>query len=357
MSEKTCKLCGKVHSENVGTHVFTESLIRLNFNPSGKRNDKEAIFEISTNKIGVDYLGRSVLPEEKEEILNSIQAKEVADDSWSNPYIDNDLVCRSCEKRFGHIESYFISNVFNKLLKSNSAYTFKNNEEQQVSTLFFLINIWRASESQFPNFSFSHSFKETLGSLLNEILSFENNVSQTILNYSQNSHKLDSFNFKPYFLQMDESDDPTTNTIVADTINNPHIFLFSRFLIISSEDIPNMITFPEYLPISKEQFISDLESKPNCIDKISNDVRKNLNLTFALRAWQESVDKAHEKLRLMLGQKFNYATSYNDHIQLQRCIESTIANGAFISHDVLINCAAVVSQSIIKNLFTSLYKK
>ncbi|MBK8624783.1 MAG: hypothetical protein IPN86_04170 [Saprospiraceae bacterium] len=350
MSKKTCKLCGKVHSENVGSHVFTESLIRLNFNPSGKRNDKEAIFEISTKKIGVDYLGRSVLPEEKEEILNSIQAKEAADDSWSNPYIDNDLVCRSCEKRFGHIESYFISNVFNKLLKSNTAYTFKNNEEQQVSTLFFLINIWRASKSQFPNFSFSHSFKETLGSLLNEILSSENNVSQTILNYSQHSHKLDSFSFKPYFLQMDESDDPTTNTIVADNLVNPHIFLFSRFLIISTEDLTNMISFPEYLPISNQRFLTDLEVNQNSIDIISNEERKNLNLTFALRAWQESVDKAHETLRLMLSQKFNYTTTTTDHAQLQQCIESKIVNGTFISHDVLSNCAAVVAKSILDRL-------
>lgn len=347
MSEKTCKLCGKVHSENVGSHIFTESLIRLNFNPSGKRNDKEAIFEISTKKIGVDYLGRSVLPEEKEEILNSIQAKEAADDSWSNPYIDNDLVCRSCEKRFGHIESYFISNVFNKLLRSNTAYTFKNNEEQEVSTLFFLINIWRASESQFPNFSFSLSFKETIGSLLNEILSFENNVSQTILNYSKHSHKFDPFSFKPYFLQMDESDDPTTNTIVADNLVNPHIFLFSRFLIISTEDLTSMISFPEYLPISKEQFISDLERKQHCIDSISNEERKNLNLTFALRAWQESIDKAHEILRLMLIQKFNYTTTTTDHAQLQQCIESKIVNGAFISHDILINCAIAISENIL----------
>lgn len=147
---------------------------------------------------------------------------------------------------------------------------------------------------------------------------------------------------------MDESDAPSTNTIVADILDNPHIFLFSRFLIISTEDLPNMISFPEYLPISNQRFLTDLEVNQNSIDIISNEERKNLNLTFALRAWQESVDKAHETLRLMLIQKFNYITTTTDHAQLQQCIESKIVNGAFISHDILINCAITITFLIIE---------
>ncbi len=63
MSGKTCKLCGKVHSENVGSHIFTESLIRSAFNNDGKksRGDNEIIVEISLNKIDFDYFGANVL--------------------------------------------------------------------------------------------------------------------------------------------------------------------------------------------------------------------------------------------------------------------------------------------------------
>ena len=60
-----CKLCKTNDLDNVGSHILTESIIRTALNQEGytKREDKEIIFEISPDKVGLDYFGSAVQPE------------------------------------------------------------------------------------------------------------------------------------------------------------------------------------------------------------------------------------------------------------------------------------------------------
>lgn len=345
MNTKICNLCGISHSERVGSHIFTESLIRANFNvgSSQKRSDKELIFSISSKNIGLDFLGRAVLPEELE---NNLYINPDNIGILDNPYINYDLVCRECEKRFNHIETYFISKIYSELLSKNSNYEFKAVEEKIISDLFFLLNIWRAAISNFENFNISASAKKSLGKFLNEVLSNSNDVQESIKNY--NNNLVTNFNYVAYFFEMNKDEDPSTNAIFADTTLNPVILLLSRFLIICSEDLSGLKDFPTNIPISKNRFVEDVNSDLKIISSFSNDERRATFLSYSLRAWQESVDKAHETLNKMMFEKFNYSTTVQDHENLQLCIQETIQNGDKISHEILINCAAFVSQNILR---------
>lgn len=345
MNTKICNLCGISHSERVGSHIFTESLIRANFNAdcSTKRSDKELIFSLSSKKIGLEHVGRGVLPEQLENNPFVNSENIIITD---NPYINFDLVCRACEKRFNHIETYFISKIYNELIDKNSSYSFKSIDEKIITDLFFLINIWRAAVSDFENLNISPSAKDSLGEYINIVLSKSNDIQESIANYKSKSQTI--IKFLPYFLEMKKDEDPSTNAIFADTTLNPVILLLSRFLIICSEDLSSLKDFPTNIPISKNRFVEDVNSDLKIISSFSNDERRATFLSYSLRAWQESVDKAHETLNKMMFEKFNYSTTVQDHENLQLCIQETIQNGDKISHEILINCAAFVSQNILR---------
>jgi len=169
MSNKTCKLCGKVHSEKVGSHIFTESLIRSAFNNKGKksRSDSEVIGEISLNKIDFDYFGSNVLPEKRAEILGREQTDDEIEATSINAFINHDLVCRQCEISFNPIETYFMSNVYTKLQNvsmdiAERGFYELSSFEFYVSNLMIQLNVWRASASKFNDWSLDDKTEKSL---------------------------------------------------------------------------------------------------------------------------------------------------------------------------------------------------
>ena len=111
--DNKCKLCKQNDLEDVGSHIFTESIIRTALNEDGytKRADKELMFEISVNKVGLDFFGSAIQPDKIEEITGMPVTEELIAGN-ENEIINKELVCRECEKRFNPIETAFAQDIY-----------------------------------------------------------------------------------------------------------------------------------------------------------------------------------------------------------------------------------------------------
>jgi hypothetical protein len=152
-----CKLCLKNDLQDVGSHIFPDSLIRGAIYEDGetKRGDFETIFEIGETEANAKFFGSSVLPEMREKLLGHEQTEEEIQATNKNPFIDTGLVCWQCERSFGPVEASFKSLIYDRIVDEKAklvnqgtlAYHLFREDEYYLALLLVLINAWRASAS------------------------------------------------------------------------------------------------------------------------------------------------------------------------------------------------------------------
>lgn len=247
-----CKLCYKEIKEEVRSHIFTESLIRLALNDEGvtKRVDKEVIYDVSGNKIGLSYFGSSILPERFKEITG----REIKDEDIEgniNPIINTELVCHQCEKLFNPIETEFIQNVYSKIIKRKNEDLKEDrcefvsfNDMGVLGQLFVIINIWRASASRYENWNLESDEEEIIRAYLNTVL--DGTLEGTIAKANSNIEMIKNFHFAlNYFIQGDSIH--SSNVVFIDLPRNPYLIMLNRLMItfdfnpISSDKLPPRI--------------------------------------------------------------------------------------------------------------------
>ncbi|RTY89525.1 hypothetical protein EKL32_22570 [Flavobacterium sp. GSN2] len=256
-----CKLCQDNPLENVGSHIFTESIIRTALNQDGytKREDKELIYEISIDKIGLDFFGSGVLPEKIEEITGKQLSDEEIEQN-KNPFINRNLVCRKCERKFGPIESEFTSKIYSKILKKNNEelnydtcnyISFEN--EKWLALQFVIINVWRASASNYNDWKLNTEQEEYLREFI--LLTADKDIESIIKKTVENKDRIKHFNFVlNYFIQKFEN--LSENGVLIDTWENPFFILLNRLSLIFDFIPLNEIKLPELLKeIIDENFI------------------------------------------------------------------------------------------------------
>jgi len=232
-----CKLCQTNKLENVGSHIFTESIIRTALNEEGftKREDKELIYEISTEKIGLDYFGNGVLPEKLQEILGKkVSEKDI--DKNKNPFINRELVCRSCEKKFGPIETSFVQNIYAKILKkkddeleSDSCNYVSFANQKLLGIQFAIINIWRASASNYDNWKLEDEDEIYLRQFI--LKTAASDIQTIIENTLENIKEIERFDFAlNYFISSGEQ--LSDNGVLIDNSEDPYFILLNRLSII-----------------------------------------------------------------------------------------------------------------------------
>ncbi len=232
-----CKLCKTNDLDNVGSHILTESIIRTALNQEGytKREDKEIIFEISLDKVGLDYFGSAVQPEVIEDIIGKSISEELITAN-DNSLIDRALLCRECEKYFSFIESDFVEKVYsnivrkaqNELLKDSCNFI-EYNGLRALSLVFVLINIWRVSATTNEEWKLTEGEEENIRSYLHNIKGKD--AQEILAKAKEHLEEIKSFRFIiSYFIQ--EAENLTENGVVIDPCVNPYFFLLNRLSII-----------------------------------------------------------------------------------------------------------------------------
>ena len=247
-----CKLCQNNPLENVGSHIFTESIIRTALNQDGytKREDKEIIYEISPERIGIDFIGSGVLPEK----IQQITGKQLSDDDIEqnkNPFINRNLVCRKCERRFGHVESEFLRKIYSNIIKKNNADLKKDTcnyisfeHEKWLALQFVIINVWRASASNYSDWKLDLNHEEYLRKFI--LSTADDNVESIINKTIENKDNIKHFHFVlNYFIQ--ESENLTENGVLVDSWENPYFILLNRLSLIFDFVPFNEMKLPELL--------------------------------------------------------------------------------------------------------------
>nr|WP_321231287.1 hypothetical protein [uncultured Psychroserpens sp.] len=272
-----CKLCKTKDLEDVGSHIFTESIIRTALNEDGftKRADKELIFEISVNKVGLDFFGSAIQPEKIEEITG----KPVTDEQIAgneNEIINKNLVCRDCEKRFNPIETAFVQEIYSKIVKKSNEELKKDTcnyiafeDKKLIALQFVIINVWRASASKYDNWKLTDEQEEYLRSFIDKTLIGD--LNSIIEKTKEFIEDINDFDFAlNYFIQDEER--LSDNGILIDNSVNPYFILLNRLSIIfdfkriTSDEIPEFLT-------------SIIEDNVACIisSQLENELRIGIN--------------------------------------------------------------------------------
>lgn len=288
-----CKLCQNNPLENVGSHIFTESIIRTALNQDGytKREDKEIIYAISAEKIGIDYIGSGVLPEKIEEITG----KQLSDDELDqnkNPFINRNLVCRNCERRFGPVESEFSRKIYSKIVKKNNEELKKDTcnyisfeQEKWLALQFVIINVWRASASNYSDWKLNPEHEEYLRQFI--LLTADDNIETIIAKTIENKNNISQFHFVlNYFIQ--KSENLTENGVLIDTWENPYFILLNRLSLIFDFVPLHGMKLPELLnDIIDKNFmciISNFENDELRIGINTDEQRKELYYRASVKA-------------------------------------------------------------------------
>lgn len=288
-----CKLCQNNPLENVGSHIFTESIIRTALNQDGytKREDKEIIYKISPERIGIDFIGSGVLPEK----IQQITGKQLSDDEIEqnkNPFINRNLVCRKCESRFGHVESEFLRKIYSNIVKKNNAdlkkYTcnyisFKH--EKWLALQFVIINVWRASTSNYSDWKLDLNHEEYLRQFI--LSTADDNIESIINKTIENKDNIKHFHFVlNYFIQ--ESENLTENGVLVDTWENPYFILLNRLSLIFDFVPFNEMKLPELLnDIIDKNFMCIIPSSESAELRLginSDEQRKELYYRVSVKA-------------------------------------------------------------------------
>lgn len=247
-----CKLCLNNPLENVGSHIFTENIIRTALNQDGytKRENKEIIYQISADKIGIDFIGSGVLPEK----IQQITGRQLSDDEIEqnkNPFINKNLVCRKCEMRFGYVESEFSRKIYSKIVKKSNAELKKDTcnyisfeHEKWLALQFVIINVWRASASNYCDWKLDREHEEYLRQFI--LSTADDSVESIITKTIENKDNIKHFHFVlNYFIQ--ESENLTENGVLIDTWENPYFILLNRLSLIFDFVPLNVMKLPELL--------------------------------------------------------------------------------------------------------------
>jgi len=325
-----CKLCKKNALENVGSHIFTESIIRTALNQDGytKRQDKELIYEISIDKIGLDFFGNGILPEKIEAITGKELSEEEIEQN-KNPLINRNLVCRKCEKQFGPIESEFTSKIYSKIVRKNNDELKKDTcnyisfeNEKWLALQFVIINVWRASASNYNDWKLHAEQEEYLRQFI--LLTTDDNIESIINKTIENREKIKHFNFVlNYFIQ--KSENLSENGVLIDTGENPYFILLNRLSLIFDFTSLNHAKLPMLVnDIIDKNFsciIPNIESDELRIGINSDEQRTELYYRVSLKAAKDILRNIDRVFIDTHKYTFGFPPPFNSMVYFKKSIE------------------------------------
>ncbi len=162
----TCKLCLTQEANKKGSHIVPHFLLKRVENIKGKSaRDFElgfAIGEFDTES----YFGRSVPPENLEEVFGEINDEEIQ--ANKHPLVVDHFFCASCEERFSKVESEYA-----KTMETFADGVYESGVNGAVAILFWATVIWRMSINKKSGVFLNDDENEVLRQLLDKFLTHD----------------------------------------------------------------------------------------------------------------------------------------------------------------------------------------
>ncbi len=356
--ENKCKLCLEADLENVGSHVFTDAIIRSAVYIEGKlkRGDYEAVGSLSYKELGFSYFGASVLPEVREAILGHKQTDEEIEATSDNPFINREIVCRSCERSFVPIEQEFVKRIYNRILDSDNFSeegVFESSEEDYLLMyVFLLINIWRASTAKYNDWCLDPGYEELMRSYLYPVL--QQPTTKDMLNKARESMDIIScFQFAVFALDQTEGL-PSENAILIDYTSEPYMFLLNRLMIVFSSNCFDTIGPPasisDYVSAGDLMMLSSSHDALK-VKLISQQNRLSILRHFYMGRWDDLVQHTKNILSYAYNRFTGSQLPLELYEELDRRIAEFIKQGGQASPEALINLSALILQDALKDYF------
>ena len=225
-----CNICGVNKATQTGSHIHPFSLVREVTNFRGeKKRDKELVFSLSTERQGLIYQGRSILPEKLEQVDQHLQALEV---SPSNFLVSDNILCPICESKLSIVESYFAEKVLNHLENSNifnvrDDIKTSDNINLNYIRIFVLSLFFRSWIVEGEKIASKKNY-EQVKSLLNKALK---NVTNNIKQIDESLVALNNYNF---LVIHTEKLDEISNGLIGNQAQskNSHACIIGRYIFI-----------------------------------------------------------------------------------------------------------------------------
>lgn len=221
---KKCALCLSRNADKKGSHYVPHFLISSVFSSNGsKERDKEISFRLGSKHVDM-FVGRSVLPEEVEDVLG----RELTDDeleSNTHHHTRDFFICTPCENRFSVLESYYSIAEKKQVRKDDYAI---NPINGGISMLFWISVIWRWSVIGDGGYQMSVKDEKKLRHILN--LCLGNNEEELLLNIEKYKHLMSDMQ---YLLLFNDGERPASESLVIAHPRHrlPYSFSINRYVV------------------------------------------------------------------------------------------------------------------------------
>ncbi|MBK7668786.1 MAG: hypothetical protein IPJ32_16490 [Sphingobacteriaceae bacterium] len=171
----TCKLCNNPADQD-NSHIIPFSLIKSMVTPDEKkRTEKDVTFDLTSTGAVQFYFGRELIGDKIEELLGrEMTEKEIEQND--NPFTIDNLICTTCEKKLGRLESLYAKSIVPKVSQLNGGASSSLELDETDSLLlkaFFYSIVWRLGESKYNNYILHESILSKLSTILKNVLSLD----------------------------------------------------------------------------------------------------------------------------------------------------------------------------------------
>ncbi|HUW06230.1 MAG TPA: hypothetical protein VMW01_08205 [Williamwhitmania sp.] len=263
----SCKLCNITGANETGSHLLTAWLIASAFDNERRGRDYEIIYKIDNEPFNFPYFGRSVPPEKIEQNIGR-ELHESEKDTQKNMFVEDNIFCKTCEKRLKTIEDAFLNKVHNNLNKEkikNEANKFNNCKELKdnlIIRLFFYSLVWRISVSKSVDFKLTVNLENKLRKLLNDTLELD--LKKTTENMEKLRSKIVSLPL--IIIKLEKTEHPTEMPVLFKLkYKKPFSFIINDYVILLYEKKEHLRSVPQKFfgitnMINQEQLLNYNES-------------------------------------------------------------------------------------------------
>ncbi|HTA62378.1 MAG TPA: hypothetical protein VK835_07980 [Bacteroidia bacterium] len=224
-----CKLCNNPVADQENSHIIPFSLIKTMVTPGEKgRTEKDVSFDLSLTGTTCYFFGRDLREDEIYELLGrDLTEEEIAQNS--NPFTVDNLLCTSCEKKFGRLESLYSKLLAKKISENQNDFIELDHTNSLLLKVFIYSIIWRLGVSNYNGYSIHESILSRLSVILQQCLSLDE--SEIISKVKENKVLIQDHKVSiSYFNNIDH---PKTRFVFFDLgRKNPNYYFFNGLIVV-----------------------------------------------------------------------------------------------------------------------------
>lgn len=248
-----CLLCKQKEATAENSHLIPFSLVNTSTNKDGvKERDYELTYGLSENDFVDSFFGRNIT----EDTIKKYKGRELTQEEIKkkNPFTRDFMLCPSCEKNIGRLESYFASNILQKLKKGNFGTPGKDSKGNIIANfdkvdaaivLLFVYSIFfRCSIGRYHGFRLDIKIEEKMRKTL--LYYLQENINEVKDKIHNEPKKFEYYPVVSTFSQVDPLADTTENFVTISHSKLPYFIYINQVsfqLFTKNRHIGNSVQF------------------------------------------------------------------------------------------------------------------